>query len=209
MRNTLLKTSALVMALAILPAAGAFAADHVTKYESHRTYKHTAKRYGDRQANKPATYYHPARPNYEDSRYQKWASMTAEERDLARQRGEISYRDWKDFQNKRSEQARFNEATNRHHPDRWAGKTAEEKDAIKQRNSIYERSHPRANGHHPDAWAGKTAEEKDAIQQRNAVQAKKITVYDKNGKPIHHLNGKQRIAKVKTQPTASKDTSQE
>lgn len=117
--------------------------------------------------------------NYEDNRYQKWASMTAEERDLARQRGETTYRDWNEFQQTRKQQAN---RTYRHHPDNWQGKTAEEKDKIMQRNSVYERDHNlRSKGrHHPDAWQGKTAEEKDLIKQRTKSGAYKYDL--KHGK---------------------------
>lgn len=104
--------------------------------------------------------------NFEDSRYQKWASMTAEERDLAKQRSTAGYKDWQHY--KAARDAQMNRSY-KHHPDQWQGKTAEEKDKILQRNSVYERAHPRNTGHHPDKWQGQTAEEKDAIKQRHSV----------------------------------------
>ena len=178
MRKQLLSASILALSLAVLPV-GAFANDakKVTKYEHHKMIKTSEKE-------KQAQYYDYSKPkyqraaaNYEDSRYQKWASMTAEERDLAKQRGEIAYKDWSQFERVRDAQAAQNERVERHHPDPWHGQTAEQKDVSRQRNSVYERAHPQESGHHPDAWQGKTAEEKDRIKQRNSVPARDTRDY--------------------------------
>ena len=200
MNRKFLTPSLIALSLAVLPV-GAFA--DTVKKTTHREYHRVS-----RSEQVAPVQTQRAAANYEDSRYQKWASMTAEERDLARQRGEISYKDWNDFQRTRDAQAARNKNI-RGHRDVWAGKTAEEKDAIKQRNSVYERNHPKYTGHHPDKWAGKTAEEKDVIEQRNSVPANKVTAYDKNGKPITRHNYKNRhVDKLKTQRTVSRDNTQ-
>jgi len=184
MRTQLFGASLLVLSLIVLPSA-AFANDakKTTRYEHHKMIKKSEK---ERQARtqQRAQYYDYSKPqyrraaaNYEDSRYQKWASMTAEERDLAKQRGEISYRDWDQFQRVRDAQAAQNARVDRNYRDPWQGQTIEQKDASAQRNSVYERPHPYNDGrHHPDAWQGKTAEEKDKIIQRNSVPVRRVNM---------------------------------
>lgn len=187
LHKQLLGASFAALSLAVLPAS-VFAEDaKTTRYEHYKMYKSSSNtmndnqrrtmRSNDRSMGEQARYnnenpYRQAAPNFEDSRYQKWASMTAEERDLAKQRGEISYRDWQEFEAARDAQASRNARVERHYQDPWQGQTMEQKDASAQRNSVYERTHPEGgNQHHPDPWQGKTAEEKDMIKQRNSVPA--------------------------------------
>ena len=173
----------IALSLSVLPFA-AFAADNVVKTEHYKYNKTSASssHYNNNRYDSNGrlivrdTMRSPAQ--YEDARYQKWASMTAEERDLAKQRGDTTYNSWQEYQTTRDAQNNRNARVEQHHPDRWQGKTAEERDMIKQRNSAYERAHPNHGGHHPDKWAGKTAEQKDAIMQRNSAYERKTKFND-------------------------------
>lgn len=133
MSKTFLKNALLAAVLMAMPVS-VFAADaavtktvhHSTKHHKHCKMKHCAHKM---EMTKEAPV------NYEDSRAEKWASMTAEEKDLAKQRGDVSYKNWQEYQAKSEARKAYNEKYNTHHPDPWAGKTAEEKDAMIQRNS--------------------------------------------------------------------------